>query len=216
MTKRYRDFNLNVNFDVFCRAVAADGDFSCGLDQLCRACSILAQSGRSRKRAADRSFVVVAEKSCTRCQEFKPADEFPRDKYGAGAEARCNSHALTHRYMADGLYIYCKPCTSEMKKLQREKRQHRLVSRPAPTTKICRRCHERKRLVEFRRSPSTIDGHAGVCKCCQTSEERDRRAAVSGSVSLASVASAGSVDDGSTVELEAEHVALLLGLAGTA
>lgn len=117
--------------------------------------------------------------------------------------------------MADGLYIYCKPCTSEMKRLQREKRQHRLVSRPAPQTKICRRCHERKRLTEFRRSPSTIDGHAGVCKCCQTTEERDRRAAAA-SGSLASVASAGSADEGSTVELEAEHVALLLGLAGTA
>lgn len=79
-----RDFNLNVNFDVFCRAMTDGGDFACGLDQLCRACSILAQSGRSRKRAADRSFVVVAEKSCTRCQEFKPAEDFPRDKCEAG------------------------------------------------------------------------------------------------------------------------------------
>lgn len=94
VTKPLRDFNLNVNFDVFCKAAAAGGDFSCGLDQLCRACSILAQSGRSRKRAADRSFVVVAEKSCTRCQEFKPADEFPRDKYAC---TLCvPQHASTH------------------------------------------------------------------------------------------------------------------------
>ncbi len=58
------------------------GDFACGLEQLCRACSILAQSGRSRKRAADKSFMVVAEKCCTRCTDFKPAEVFPRDKYG--------------------------------------------------------------------------------------------------------------------------------------
>ncbi len=129
------------------------------------------------------------------------------------------------RYMADGLYIYCKPCTSEMKKIQREKRQHRMVAQPVPNTKICRRCNESKRLTEFRRSPSTNDGHAGTCKTCQTAEERERRAVSVSGAPASSAGASSSVLEGRSMHavssvnttggvagLEAE-AALLLGLS---
>lgn len=91
-------------------------------------------------------------KLCRDCSTEKPLDEFYRD-----------------RSRPDGLNWRCKPCHRiHLADVSMRPPRHRTPE----GTKRCQRCKETKPLAEFFADKNQYDGHARMCKPCQTTRHQ--------------------------------------------
>lgn len=89
-------------------------------------------------------------KTCSRCGEVKPLDEFNKD-----------------RTARDGRRTCCKPCYSAYGRERRNANRERLRSvDDSNVAKKCRDCGAHKPAADFHRSPSALDGRQSQCKLC--------------------------------------------------
>ncbi|CAK0783382.1 hypothetical protein CVIRNUC_006581 [Coccomyxa viridis] len=125
-----------------------------GYDGRCKACDAIQCAERRRKKARVEEPTVPG-KECRRCNVFKAATEFYRNKTNP-----------------DGLYNNCKACFAA-DAWSRRQRMAPLEQRTVPA-KVCKRCGLTKSASEFYRNKLMSDGLYSHCKACysQAAEER--------------------------------------------
>lgn len=97
-------------------------------------------------------------KTCSRCGEEKPIEEFHRDSY-----------------TVSGLKPYCKVCSRERNRSLRKRNAATVHLRIAPLVKRCGRCERTLDASCFTRSRTAADTLCPICKECNAQYRRDRR-----------------------------------------
>jgi len=116
-----------------------------GLRSYCRECDRkLARERGERTKSRPKKY--VEEKYCHRCKTVKPRGMFYQSNR-----------------ILDGLYIYCKDCTSAVNKVSRTK-----LKEKAPTVehKSCPTCGVDKPMSEYYLAPKNTDGLSWECGVC--------------------------------------------------
>lgn len=103
-------------------------------------------------------------KCCTKCGEDKPLDQFHKDKSRRdGYRDRCKD--CIRAYQAEWLPRYV---------MQVQQQHADLV---LPETKPCTVCGIDKPLIEYHKTPNTVDGVRPICKVCACAYQEQRRIA---------------------------------------
>lgn len=108
---------------------------------------------------AKRGEYFEDKKLCACCEEVKDKKEFPNNKN-----------------KPDGLYNYCKVCTSKKAKEKRIPNPKRVEKKELAEKglKRCCKCKEIKNYKEFNRSSKRLDGYYPVCKECTSKKSKNK------------------------------------------
>lgn len=133
------------------------------------------------KNPQDSSVQIPTHRSCTKCQQEKPLEEFcknKRGKYGRNPSCKACSRAAYHALPKDRKQKMFKKSLEGYHKRQEPKRQakererQRLIDKP---DKRCAKCGEEKPKSEFGNAPRRTDGKRPYCKPCHAAGNRKWR-----------------------------------------
>lgn len=140
-----------------------------GLSSYCKRCHREYRAGATGAlHCAPRSVRDSHGKTCARCREHKPWDEFRRKQSAK-----------------DGRQSYCRTCAYAYERESEERHTEAIKARYAEklarevdhkATKMCRKCGQERPLLEFYAHRCTADGRANYCRACAKDYQREWRA----------------------------------------
>jgi len=128
-----------------------------GLYSWCKKCKAKAICARYEKNRQRVHVEIPTEKSCSKCGEIYPSEQFRKNKS-----------------MKDGLEGQCKKCMTEVKRAHCEKNKNR-THVEIPKEKYCYVCKKIMLSENFGKAKSRKDGLNPVCKRCIQKYIRENR-----------------------------------------